>query len=279
MRYQRLDGPAPVEDKLKWEMVVRKVGLSEKVLPEELRDSIIKRSRKDGVGEIQVRRMTGLVSNDALHIVRRFERVAGGKPDIAEKLGAVAETLRPEEKHFLELVSNPKLKKGVAHLIAEAGARPTAVMEAYARGAVLLGKVEAAILAAHEQPTIVKDLVRHAIDQQGLCDVCVGSGMVKGRPNSKKEDHPCPSCQGNGATLVSSKHKEFSMEKLLQINKMIPKEGSTINVQTNVGIKVGGGNFAERMLKASDEVLYGRKDVIEAEVVQSREDSPEPAEA
>ena len=266
----RMDGPAPTEDKLKWDMVVNKVGLPERVLPDELRDSIVKRSRKDGIGEIQVRRMTGLVSNDALRIVRRFERVAGGKVDIAEKLAAVVDTLRPEERHFLELVSNPRLKKGVAHLIAEAGAKPTAVMEAYARGAVSLGKVEAAILAAQEQPAIVKDLVRHAIDQQGLCDTCVGSGRVKGRPNSKREDALCPACQGNGSTLVSSKHKEFSMEKLLQINKMIPKEGSTINVQTNVGIKVGGGNFAERMLKASDEVLYGAKvqgKVVQAEVV------------
>jgi hypothetical protein len=57
-----------------------------------------------------------------------------------------------------------------------------------------------------------------------------------------------------------------------------------VNVQTNVGVKVNGGetSFAERVVKMADEVLYSRRlpaaaaeHIMEAEIVSSEDSRPE----
>jgi hypothetical protein len=274
---RRLDGPAPTEERLVYDYLTRQRGLPENQIPKELRNVVVNKTKMDNIGQIVVRRMSGLEPNAALAVVKRFEKASGGRDDIAEKLSAVEESLSAEERHFLQLIQSDRSRKGVARLMAEANVRPTKVIERYAAGALALGKMEAAIEVAREQPNIIKDLLRHALDQTEVCQTCVGTGVVKDRAGSSKESTPCPMCEGRRTKLSVSKHKEFAVEKVMEFSGMVQKEkGTTVNVQQNVGIKVnGGGTFMDKVLRTSDEVLYGKHaPAVEAEVVQP-EDNPE----
>lgn len=131
-----------------------------------------------------------------------------------------------------------------------------------------LGKVEAAIAISREQPSLVKDLVRNALDSTKICKVCVGTGKVKRQSNDKKEEMECPNCEGAGTKIFSSKHKAYAMDKVLEIGGLVSppqKGGVNVEVSQNVAVSAGRGGFMERILKTSDEILYGR--VVEAEKV------------
>lgn len=266
-----LNGPAPRDDKLLWrELALRQV--RERYIPPFLRNDIVWVTPRDKFGRIAVKRMTGVVPSPANTIVRKFEEVAGGREEILEKLHQLDDKLSPEERHFVSLLETSGKQKGLARLMAEAGVKPSRIMKLYADGAIALGKIQTAIEVSRNQPLVVKDLMRHALDQQGVCQTCVGTGTVKKQKNSTEETQKCPSCSGSGFRLRSSKHKEYAMEKVLQIGKLVEKPSSgrpvNVEVQQNVGVAVGrGGGFVERVLKTSDEVLYGRKRLAEPEVI------------
>lgn len=280
-----LRGPAPRDDKLLWrELALRQV--RERYIPPFLRNDIVWTTPRDKFGRIAVKRMTGVVPSPANTIVRKFEEVAGGREEILEKLHQMEDKLSPEEKHFVHLLETSGKQKGLARLMAEAGVKPSRILRLFADGAIALGKIQTAIEVSKNQPLVVKDLMRHALDQQGVCQTCVGTGMVKHKKNSTEETMKCPSCTGSGFRLRSSKHKEYAMEKVLQIGKLVEKPSSgrqvSVEVQQNVGVAVGrGGGFVERVLKTSDEVLYGRKRLAEPEVidVSPEGDRSEPEEA
>lgn len=257
----KLDGPAPKDDKLLWkELALRNI--KRKHIPPFLRNDILFQTKKDPLfGRIQVKRMTGLTGGPATAIVRKFEEILDGREDLEEKLYAVEEKLGPDELKLIELLKGKK-NKSLATVFAEASVKPSRILKLYAEGALALGKVQSAIQVAHEQPQVVKDLLRHALDQEKVCKTCVGTGKVKERSNSLKENLECPSCHGSGYSLKSSKHKQFAMDKVLQIGKIVdpPTKGPQVNVSQQVGValRVGGGGFMEKILKTSDEVLYGR---------------------
>lgn len=251
-------------------MALRQV--RERYIPPFLRNDIVWVTPRDKFGRIAVKRMTGVVPSPANTIVRKFEEVAGGREEILEKLHQLDDKLSPEERHFVSLLETSGKQKGLARLMAEAGVKPSRIMKLYADGAIALGKIQTAIEVSRNQPLVVKDLMRHALDQQGVCQTCVGTGTVKKQKNSTEETQKCPSCSGSGFRLRSSKHKEYAMEKVLQIGKLVEKPSSgrpvNVEVQQNVGVAVGrGGGFVERVLKTSDEVLYGRKRLAEPEVI------------
>ncbi len=269
-----LRGPAPLQDKLLWQqLALRQV--AQRHIPPFLRNDIVSLSPRDSFGRIAVKRMTGLVPSPATSIVRKFEEMLsqGGDPraEVVEKLRAVEDRLSVEEKAFVELCESAGKQKGLARLMAEAEVRPSRVLKLFADGAIALGKIHSAIEVSRNQPQIVKDLMRNALDQEGVCQTCVGTGVVKQTKKSAEETMKCPSCEGSGHRLRSSKHKEWAMDKVLEIGKLVEKpssgKGVNVAVQQNVGVSVDkGGGFVERMLKTSDEVLYGRK-AIPAEVV------------
>lgn len=271
----KLDGPAPKEDKLLWkELALRNI--RKRHIPPFLRNDILFQTKKDPLfGRIQVKRMTGLTGGPATAIVRKFEEILDGRGDLEEKLHAVEDKLSADELKLLELLKGKK-NKSLATVFAEASVKPSRVLKLYAEGALALGKIQSAIQVSHEQPQVVKDLMRHALDQEKVCKTCVGTGLVKEKVNSQKETSQCPSCRGSGFRLASSKHKQFAMEKVLQIGKLVdtPTKGPQVNVSQQVGValRVGGGGFMEKILKTSDEVLYGRREipaqVVEAETVK-----------
>lgn len=246
--------------------------MGEHELPDALKDKIIKRGRKGPLGQIVVRDVSGVVDNAAYRTARTFEENVGGKEDIAEKLAAVGETLTKDQKLLLIMLTEPSSKKQFPRLLAESGAELTGVMSAYTRGALLLGQTQAIIEAARNLPRIAKDLASHALDGRGVCEVCVGTGKVTPKQGSLQETKECPLCRGTGDKITSSKHKEFAVDKLLEIGKMIEKRGPMVQVNQQVGVRVErSGSTMETFALMADEILHGRKkpegDVIEAEVV------------
>lgn len=250
---------------------LRRNKVPDRWIPPQYRDSIIHKTRKGPLGRLVVKRLTGVVPNSAAKLVKQFEENTGGREDIIEKLEAVQDQLPKDQLALLELLKTANPTKSLARLMAEIKVEPTKTMDFYARGAVHLGKVQAAIIAHRNLPGIVKDLVRHAIDEEEVCQVCVGSGLVKKGSGKLKDDEKCPQCRGKGRKWTSSDYKEFATTKLLEATKVIASkgEGVTVNVQTNVKV-AGGGSFMEKVVEASDKVLYGQ-DVIEAEFVQTPE--------
>lgn len=251
----------------------------EKELPRELRNVVVKRSKKDALGSLSLQRYTGVTRNKAAKVIRKFEReLTGGKDDIIEKMEALegkGELTKEQFSVLDQLKKKPNIT--LERAIVEAGARPLSVMDAYARGCVALSKMQALIVAHQGLPAVVRDLFRHAIDGTSICDVCVGAGAVPLRPGAEKLTQSCPRCLGKGAVFASpSELKEFAVQKILEVTKMTEKNGPTVNVQTNVGVKVNGsGSVLEKMSLLADEVLYGKRETpIDAEIIGEREASP-----
>lgn len=254
-----------------WWHLVKVKGMREVDLPKEYRNTVIARTKRGPLGRLVVKRLTGIQRSGPFRAIEQFEKnVTGGKEDIAEKLEAVREQLPKEQLELLKLLQE-RPKQSLARLMAEAKVEPTQTMDLYARGAIVLGKVQAAIVAHNNLPSVIKDLVRHAIDDETICDVCVGSGKVKGRQGEHLDRAACPKCKGSGKRWEVSEHKEFAVQKILEATKTVGSKdgGINVNVQTNVAIAGGKGSFMERMIKTSDEVLYAPKEpVVEAELVR-----------
>jgi hypothetical protein len=264
------EGIAPPSDKILWKGL-RAKGISEKKMPLLLQNAVVKQGKKGPLGAIQVRRMTGVTNNTASRTLRRFEDNVGGKDDVAEKLEAVQDRLTKEQIRLLELLKLPS-KKGLVLLTAESGAEPVALMKAYATGCIELGKLEAAMEAHRNLPSIIKQLYKDALDRSAVCMQCGGTGTLHLKSTDHKESKSCQLCQGSGIISTSSDHKEFAITKIMEATKLIGKEPPQVNVTTQIGVKVGGsrGSFMEKMVQVADEVLYGRgPTIVDGEVLSS----------
>jgi hypothetical protein len=233
----------------------------------EVENPVIATSRKGPLGQIVVRRK-GLAPSRAATVVKKFVDNIGGKEDLAEKLEAVGEELNATQKKLLDLLHDPlRTRHSLSRLIAESGTEPVSIMKLYARGAIELGRVEAAIEAHKGLPALIRNLYKHAFEGLGICDVCAGIGKTKVQAGQGSKEGPiCWKCQGSGKMETTSPHKEFAVQKLLEVTKSVGKDGTNINIQTNVGVKIGGEGILEKVIKASDEVLWGKSDVVDAEV-------------
>lgn len=253
-------GPAPKPHK-RLKRAVEHLGLTPKQLPELLQDKVVAATPgRDPLGRVEIKRYTGVTASPAVEILRRFKETAGSFADIVEKLEA-SEKLGEAERKLIELLENAP-KKALPRMVAQAGVRPSRLLKLYAEGAIALGKVSAAIEVAHNQPMIVKDLLRNALDQEGVCRICVGTGKVKKQRNSRYEDAVCPGCDGSGKRLIASKNKKFSMQRILEIAQLTPEKkgggGAIVNVSQQVAVVPQQGLFS-RVLKSTDEILYNQR--------------------
>jgi len=244
-------------------------GISEGDLPLQLRDTVVKKSRKGKAGQISLRQLSGIQKSPATQLARKLEHeLSEGREDIIEKLQASGGSNQAVLAVAQLLEENPQFS--LARAIVEAGADVAHVLDHYARGALALKKMETVLGLYREMPRLMRDIVRHAVDQETTCEICFGEGKVPGRANGKTLSSPCPRCKGSGKTVTSSEHKEFAVQKVLEMSEMLPKKGPMVNVNQAVQVNAGGGSdVLARLSKAADEIIYGRRDgaVVEGEVV------------
>jgi rubrerythrin len=231
---------------------------------------VISRSKPDKLGVITKRAITSLENTVASRVAKRFSELAGGNRAVADHLEALGEKAPKEVQavaRALKLKHNAK--KPLAEVIANCGASLLTVMRHYANGAVALAHTEAVIEMHQQLPAVVRDVMRHALDQPGICQQCSGAGKFRRRSIDKKATLPCPICKGTGTGLVASPHKEWAAKAVLNATN-ITKPASEVNVAVGVNIQAGKG-YAERMLDMADRTLYGKDEVVDAEVVPPAE--------
>ncbi len=246
-------------------------GISESDLPHQLQDTVIKKSRKGKAGQIALRQLSGVQKSPAAQLARKLEHeLSEGREDICEKLQASGGTNQSVLRVAELLESNPQFS--LARAIVEAGADVAHVLDHYAKGALALKKMETVLNLYKQMPDLMRDIARHAIDKESACDICLGLGKVTGRANGKTLNSTCPRCGGSGKQLSTSEHKEFAVQKMLEISEMLPKkQGMNLNVNQAVQVNAGGSSdVLARLSKAADEIIYGRgvtTPIVDAEVV------------
>jgi hypothetical protein len=253
-------------------------GVSSRGLPEILQDKVIFRSRTGKLGAIVVREFSGVDKNPASRLVKRFENtITGGKEDIIEHIEAVVD--RPKSMDALVALMKEKPQISFARAIAESKADPAVALDTYAKGVMALKKTEVLLGLYKEMPSIFRDLMRHAIDKETTCDLCLGTRLVQEQAGRNKLNMECPRCGGSGKLVTTSEHKEFAIQKALEMSEMLPKKGPLVAVQNNQQINnnvVDGGGLLERMSRAADAILYNRDKeqaaVIDAEVTDGTTD-------
>ena len=252
---------------------LQRVGISGEDLPPQLRDTVIKKSRKGKAGQIALRQLSGVQKSPAATLARKLEHdLSGGREDLVEKLEASGGN--QSVRRVAELLqTNPQFS--LARAIVEAGADVAQVLDHYAKGALALKKMETVLELYKEMPNLMRDIMRHAIDEEGTCNVCFGLGKVTGKAGGKTLNTSCPLCRGSGRTRTSSDHKEFAVQKVLEMSEMLPKRAPMVNVNQAVQVNNSGGGseVLARLSKAADEILYGRTSpAIDAEVVDGPEE-------
>jgi hypothetical protein len=222
-----------------------------------LRDNVVKKSRKGKAGQIIVRNLSGVQHTPAASLARKLEHdIAGSKEDIQEKLEASGTGSTAVKKVAALLSLRPDFS--LARAIAEAGADVAGVLDAYAKGALALKKMETVLGLYKEMPVLMRDILRHAIDKETTCEVCLGAGQVQHKAGANKLSKSCPRCLGSGKAIQVSEHKEFAVQKVLEMSEMLPKRGGPlVNVNQAVQVNQGAsGDLLARLSKAADSILY-----------------------
>lgn len=243
-------------------------GVPENQLPDMFINKEIARSRNGKAGQIVVHSLSGIHKNAAAQTSRKFEHeLTNGKDDIIEKLDAAGNLPQHLERLRDYLVANPRWS--FTRAIAEARADLAGAIDAYARGAIALNKL-ATVRAMYEQmPNLLRDIMRHAIDQEVDCATCFGLGLVKVKADSTKCTLRCPQCKGTGKKLTSSEYKQFAIQKALELARVLPEKQPLVAVQQNNQTVIASNEgLLEKMSRAADEILYNRRDVVDAEEVK-----------
>lgn len=259
-----------LEGRLLWRGL-KAIGMSEHGMPAAIKNKVVRTSKRGEIGQIKVKRHSGVVENGASKTLKKFEKEkTQGRGDIIEKFQAAHSQglLTKDQERLLDLlVKKPNV--GLPSLVAAAKVDPVAVLDGFVKGCALLGKMETLIELHQGLPAIARKLVKGVIEGTDICPYCAGAGMLTPIPSRGRTlTEKCFKCEGMGKIVLSEKHKEFSIQKVLEVTKMIEKEPLVQVTQQN--LNVSGGGFMEQMAKMGDHILYDRKpsQVVEAEVVK-----------
>lgn len=226
------------------------------------------RSKRDALGAITVRSISGLDNNAAARTAKEFEQKAGGRDQVAEKLEALGDQLPGGLKGLAKAIRSAPKRDSLAKIIARERASLVQTMKWYAKGCIELSQIDAAIETHQNMPAIVRDMVRHALDQPGICQQCSGTGALREKSTDRKAKLKCEMCDGTGKTLVSSAHKEWTTKALLRTSGLEPQQGGT-NVNVAVGVSMAGGKaYGERVIDLADRVLHGQEGRKEPEAAE-----------
>lgn len=234
------------------------------------------RSKRDKLGAITLRKMSGPDNNAAYRTAKEFEERAGGKEAVAEKIEALGDQAPTEMRELAKALRAEKPQRALAAVLAERKVSLLRTMQTYQKGCVELAQLDAAIEMHRNLPAVVKDISRHALDQPGVCQQCLGTGSLRAQSNHSKETLECKFCQGTGEVLVSSPHKEWTAKAILNatgVEKKAP--GTAVNVAVGVNM-AEGKSYSERIVDLADRTLYAQDEAegtpeeapVDAEVVE-----------
>lgn len=247
-------------DKVVWKYLRRTKRLRQTQMPAVLADSPILRSRKGVLGQITVKRFSGVAHNQARKTLEGFvERTGEDREGISGMLKCSPRAPKGIQRLAEALVDPRNSRKSIAYLVAETQADVADVIEHYAKGAVHLRKWEAVAAAALQLPAVMRDLIRYAVPRRTLCRTCLGAGQVPGQRNHKKAKEPCQTCSSSGWEGIIDKESQYAIDKVLQIAQVIEEKGS-IQVQQNMQVNANlDGRLMERIVGMSDD-----SDVVDA---------------
>lgn len=247
-------------DRVVWRYLKKNHRLKPSQLPAVLTDRAVARSRKGVMGQIIVRRYSGVIKNRTVQMLKDFmERTGESREAMATTMKA-SKTVPKGVVRLADMLLDPRNSRtSIARLVAESGADVADMIEHYSRGAAHLRKWEAIAMAANHLPHAMRELIRLAMPRKLLCRTCLGSGKVRKQSNYKTPTEPCQTCKETGWEGEMPKDAQFSMDKILQISGLIQaNEGLHIQQSMQVGVKVEG-RLMERIVGLSDP-----HDVIEA---------------
>lgn len=245
-------------------------GFKDCELPKALRDRAVKVGTPSRLGVIVKRRFTGIVNKPVVRTVKQFMKNIGGKEVLLQKLTAVEENLNEKELKLLALLRGGD-KRSMVQLILDTGVNPSKLIDNFAKGAIALGKVDAAIRAAENMPKVVNDLLRHALDREDVCPRCVGVGRMPKNATGRTDEITCNMCYGSGKQTVVSDHKEWAADKLLEIGGVVQPKGGGATVNVGVQVDASGQSFMSKMLAANEAILYPSQKVIDVSPINSSE--------
>jgi hypothetical protein len=234
---------------------------------------VVAKSRRDRLGAVTLRKFSGPDNNAAYRTAKEFEERAGGREGVAEKIEALGDTAPAEMRELAKALRAEKPKKALSTILAERKVSLLRTMQTFQKGCVELAQIEAAIEMHRNLPPVVKDISRHALDQPGVCQQCLGTGTLRAKSTDNKETLSCRFCNGTGEALVSSPHKEWAAKAILNATGVERKApGSQVNVAVGVNM-AEGKSYSERVIDMADRVLHAQEpaapapDVVDAEVV------------
>lgn len=163
-------------------------------------------------------------------------------------------------------------------LLKEVGLTPAALASSVVTAKMEFEREVAKASAVEAMPEVVEDLRRHALDGPRRCPrFCYKPTTgIKTVVKLGTEEAICPECDGTGQTIQSSQHKQWAANYLGKISKL-PEDtgpGVQVNVQNNVGVKVGTSSLISDLAKAVHTASMVRKldpEVVEATVVRAED--------
>lgn len=182
-----------------------------------------------------------------------LEAQAGGRDGLARML-LFLPAPTPAQTDLLALLESEDPRPLVA-LLREVGLTPASLASS-----VVLAKTEferevAKAAAAEVMPDVVEDLTKHAIDRLRRCPrLCqrTPTGGIKTMVFLGTQEAICPECNGIGETLQSSPHKQYAATFLGKVANLPEDKGPgvQVNVQNNMGVKLGTSNLISDLAKA-----------------------------
>lgn len=208
--------------------------------------------------------------------LRTLEVQAGGRDGLARMLlflpaPTVAQT------DFLALLESGD-ERPLTALLKEVGLTPSALASAVVTAKMEFEREVAKASAVEAMPDVVEDLRKHALDSPRRCPrFCYKPAVgIKTVVKLGTEEAICPECDGTGQTIQSSPHKQYAMTYIGKIAKL-PEDGGPgvqVNVQNNMGVKVGTSSLISDLAKAVHTASVVRRldpEVVEATVVRAED--------
>ncbi len=192
--------------------------------------------------------------------LEQFEYASGGRESLADTLGLA--TLDKKQRHFLDLLTDPKRKRDTISTIArDSGLTALQVLDLFRTASFARAQAIAMGRMADSIPDVINDLTAKSVDAKVECPTCFGAKQLS--------NMDCPECLGKGQIFRPS---DIDRQKIVFEAVGITKKNTGVNVQVNNQVNtISPGSFFSNYVRASDKAAY---DISEAEILESDDEIP-----